>query len=155
MGASPNSEHLGLFWPYLPHLTLQLCIVLFMDSLFFRENSVKISYFFSTGPQSFSLGRMHGSKSEFGALRLVLAISPSSDLGILYCFFSWTPYSSGKILSNFHNFSQPVRPIGVQFSRFIKLACMEHWFWWFWSSIPTWLGPISFRSVLGYIVGPF
>ncbi|KAL6347284.1 hypothetical protein AAG906_013720 [Vitis piasezkii] len=27
---------------------------------------------------------MHGSKSEFGALGLVLAISPSSDLGIMH-----------------------------------------------------------------------
>ena len=40
-----------------------------------------------TGPQSFSLDRMHGSKSEFGALGIVLAISPSSDLGIMHNFF--------------------------------------------------------------------
>ena len=102
-----------------------------------------------TGPQSFSLDRMHGSKSEFGALELVLAISPSSDLGIMNPFFSWTSYYSGKILSKFHNFSQPVQLVGIWFNRFIELACMEHWFWWFWSLIPTWLGSISSRSFLG------
>ena len=29
IGASPNSEHLGLFWSYLPHPTLESCIVFF------------------------------------------------------------------------------------------------------------------------------
>ena len=97
---------------------------------------------------------MHGSKSEFGALELVLAISPSFDLGITHHFFSWTPYSSRKIFSKFHNFYQQVRPVGVRFNWFIELACMEHWFWWFWRLIPTWIGPISSRSVLAYI-GPW
>ena len=51
IGVCLSSEHLGLFWPYLPHLN---------------------------------------SESHH--------------------FFSWTPYSSGKILSKFHNFSHPARP---------------------------------------------
>ena len=46
-----SSEHLGLFWPYLPHLNSES-----------------------------------------------------------HRFFSWTPYSSGKTLSKFHNFSHPARP---------------------------------------------
>ncbi|KAL6347619.1 hypothetical protein AAG906_026147 [Vitis piasezkii] len=54
---------------------------------------------------------MHGSKSECGALGLVLAISPSSDLGIVHHFFSWTPYSSGNLMEKVHNFSQPVEPV--------------------------------------------
>ena len=59
-----------------------------MDSLFFKEHSVKILNFFSTDSQSFSLGRIHWSKSEFGALGFVLIISPSSDLGIAHRFFN-------------------------------------------------------------------
>ena len=50
-----------------------------MDSLFFKEHSFKFSNFFSTGStgsQYFSLGRIHWSKSKFGALGLVLIISP-------------------------------------------------------------------------------
>ena len=49
MGASLNSEHSGLFWPYLPNPTLESCTIFFMDSLFFRKPYIKISYFFSTG----------------------------------------------------------------------------------------------------------
>ena len=192
----------------------------FMDSLFFKEHSVKISIFFSTsstGSQSFSLGIIHWSRFEFGALGLVLIISLSSELGIAHHFFLWTPYSSRNILSKFQffflnqlnwfpkfqfrqnslkhvrirstwacfdhisliqpqnrapfflwtlcssrnilskfqNFSQPARPVGIQFNWFIKSACMEHWFWWFWSPIPTWLGPMGSRSVLGCILDPF
>ena len=61
-----------------------------MDSLFFKEHSVKILIFFSTsltGSQSFSLGIIHWSRSEFGALGLVLIISPSSNLRIAHRFF--------------------------------------------------------------------
>ena len=48
-----------------------------------------------------------------------------------------------------------VRPVGNQFNPSIGPACIYHWFWWFWSSNPTWLGTISSRSVLGNILGPF
>ena len=78
--------------------------------------------------RSFSSVGVYRSVSELGALKFVLAISPSSDLGIAHHFFSWTPYSLGNLLSKFHNFSQPVQPVGVWFNRFIELACMEHWF---------------------------
>ena len=53
IGMCLSSEHLGLFWPYLPH--------------------------------------------------------PNSELHTI--FFSWTPFSSGKILSKFHNFFQLARPV--------------------------------------------
>ena len=92
---------------------------------------------------------------ELGALRLVSIISPSSDFGIMYHFFSWTPYSSRNILSKFKKISQPDRLFGIRFNRFIESTCMKHWFGWFWSPIPTWLGPISSRLVLGCILGPF
>ena len=62
----------------------------FMNSLFFKEYSFKISKLFptgSTGPQRFSLGRIHLTMSEFGALNLVLVISPLSELGIPLHFF--------------------------------------------------------------------
>ena len=44
---------------------------------------------------------MHGSKSEFGALGLVLAISPSSNLGIAHCFFHGLLLLQGKFYKNF------------------------------------------------------
>ena len=48
---------------------------------------------------------------EFGALGIVPIISPSSELGIMHHFFSWTPCYSKNILSKFQNYSQPARPI--------------------------------------------
>ena len=57
-----NLEHLGLFRSYLPHTNLELYTVSFMDSLFFKEHSIKISKVFligSTSSQSFNLGRIH------------------------------------------------------------------------------------------------
>ena len=47
--ACMNSKHVGLFRSYLPHPTSELCTIFFMDSLFFKENSIKISKIFSTG----------------------------------------------------------------------------------------------------------
>ena len=90
IGASLNTEHLGLFRSYLPHPNSELRTIFFMDFLFFKEYSIKISNFFSTnstGPQSFSSTRVHWSMSEFGALELVSIISPSFELGIVYRFF--------------------------------------------------------------------
>ncbi|KAL6327238.1 hypothetical protein AAG906_015588 [Vitis piasezkii] len=80
---------------------------------------------------------MHGSKSEFGALGLVLAISPSSDLEIVHHFFSWTPYSLGNLLSKFHNFSQPV---GIRFNRFIELASPNRSWAILWVHFGPWFG---------------
>ena len=68
---------------------------------------------------------------RFGALGLVLIIAPSFKLGIAHRFFSWIPYSSRNILSNSQDFLQPVRLVGIQFSRFsrfIESASIEHWF---------------------------
>ena len=47
------------------------------------------------------VGRMHGSKFEFEALELVLAISPSSNLGIAHCFFHGLLLLQGKFYKNF------------------------------------------------------
>ena len=47
-----------------------------MDSLFFKEYSIKISIFFSTGstgPQSFCSAIVHKSRFEYGALYLVFS----------------------------------------------------------------------------------
>ena len=101
-----------------------------MDSLFSQEHSVKFSKFFATG-------RLVGSRFirsagvEHWFLVIVLIISPSSELGIMHHFFSWIPYSSRNILSNFQDFLQPVQPVGIRFSRFsrfIESAGVEHWF---------------------------
>ena len=62
---------------------------------------------------------------RFGALGLVLIVSPSSKLGIKNRFFLWIPYSSRNILSNFQNFLQL---LGIQFNRFIESAGVEHYF---------------------------
>ena len=122
-----NKKHLGLFRSYLPHLNLELCIVYFMDSLFSKEYSVKISKNFPiglTGPQSFSLGKIHCNMFEFGALGLVSIISPSSELEIMHRFFCWIPYSLKNSLTKFENFlstrstgwepAQPVRRISIK-----------------------------------------
>ena len=64
---------------------------------------------------------------RFEALGLVLIIAPSFKLGIVYHFFSWIPYSSRNILSNFQDFLQPVRPVDIRFSRFIESAGVKHY----------------------------
>ena len=83
--------------------------------------------------------------SEFGALGLVLIISPSSELRIVHRFLDGLLVLQGIFCQNFKFF----------LNQFVGLACIEHWFWWFWSSNLTWLGPISSRSVLGNILDPF
>ena len=98
-----------------------------MDSLFSKEYYVKFSKIFptgSTGPQSFSLGRIHCSMSEFRALGLVLIISPSSELEIMHRFFCWIPYSLQNYLKKNENFlstgstglelAHPVRRISIK-----------------------------------------
>ena len=81
---------LGLVLIISPLSKLGITHRFFMDSLLFKEHFLKISNFFSTvsiSSQSFSLDRIHWSRSKFGALGLVLIISPSSDLGIAHHFF--------------------------------------------------------------------
>ena len=63
--------------------------------------------------------------SEFGALGIVSIVSPSSELGIVHCFFFLIPYSSKIILSNFQFFSQLGQQVGNRFSRIIVPACIE------------------------------
>ena len=59
----------------------------------------------------FSLVGVYRGMLRFGALGLVLIIAPSFKLGIAHHFFSWIPYSSRNILSNFQDFLQPVQPV--------------------------------------------
>ena len=98
---------LGLFWSYLPHPNLELHTIFYIDSLFFKEHSIKISNFFSTvstGSQSFSLGRIHWSMSEFGALGLILIIFPSFELRIMHHFFYGLLILQGTFYQNLKNF---------------------------------------------------
>ena len=63
-----NEEHLDLFRSYLPHPNSESCTIFFMDSLFSKKYSIKISKIFptgSTGPQNFSSVRVHRSRFEF------------------------------------------------------------------------------------------
>ena len=51
-------------------------------------------------PKNFILGRIHWSKSEFGALGLVLIISPSFELGIMHHFFYGLLIHQGTLCQN-------------------------------------------------------
>ena len=89
IGASSNTEHLGLFRSYLPHPNSESCTIFLMDSLFFKKYFSKLQIFFSTGstgPQSFSSARVHRSRFKYGALGLVSIISPLFELRIVHHF---------------------------------------------------------------------
>ena len=43
-------------------------------------------------------------------------------------FFCWSSYSSGNILSKFHNFPQPDGLVGSWFNRLVRLACVKRCF---------------------------
>ena len=95
-----------------------------MDSLFFQEHFVKFSKFFAT---------------TWHPVQPVHRVSWCRTLFFGNCFdhisfiqtrnrtpfFSWIPYSSKNILSNFQNFLEPV---GIQFNRFIESVGVEHCF---------------------------
>ena len=70
----------------------------------------------------FSLVGVYRGMLRFGALGLVLIISPFFELGIEHRFFSWIPHSSRNILSNFQNCLQPIRPVGILFSQFSRFS---------------------------------
>ena len=40
-------------------------------------------------------------------------------------FFCWSPYSSGNILSKFHNFPQTGLLVGIRFNQLVGPACVE------------------------------
>ena len=94
---APNFFYMAPPWPPFglvsiisPSFELGITHHFFMDSLFFKEYSIKISNFFlisSTSPQSFSSARVHWSMSEFRALRIVSIISLSSKFRIMHHFF--------------------------------------------------------------------
>ena len=43
-------------------------------------------------------------------------------------FFFWSPYSSGNILSKFHNFPKRDGLVGIWFNRLVGTACVERCF---------------------------
>ena len=43
-------------------------------------------------------------------------------------FFCWSSYSSGNIISKFHNIPQPDVLVGIWFNRLIGPACVESCF---------------------------
>ena len=62
-------------------------------------------------PKIFSSVGIHRSRFEFGALVLVLIISPSFELGIVYPFFYRLLILQGKLYQNLKFFSQSGRPV--------------------------------------------
>ena len=62
-------------------------------------------------PKNFNSVWIHKSGIEFGALRLILIISPSSELGIVHRFFYGLPILQGTFFQNFKFFSQPARQV--------------------------------------------
>ena len=77
IGAGSNSEHSSLFWSYLPHLNSELQFIFFLDSLFSKEHSVKISKFFSTKLIGWHPVQLVHRVSLYGALILVV-LEPKS-----------------------------------------------------------------------------
>ena len=126
---------LGLVSIISPSSELGIAHRFFMDSLFFKKYSIKISNFFSTsltGPQSFSLVIIYWSMSEFGAIGLVLTKSLSSELGIMHHFFMhsllFKEYSLkiSNFLSTISTNWQPVQPAHwVSLYRALILVILE------------------------------
>ena len=153
---------LGLFRSYLPHLNSESHTIFFMDSLFFKEYSIKISNFFlisSTSPQSFSSARVHWSMSEFRALRIVSIISLSSKFRIMHHFFYGLLVLQGILFQNFKFFlNQLHRSPKFQFSQssldyvWIRStwACFDHIsLIRTWNHIPFFLWtPCSSRNII-------
>ena len=99
------------FQPYLPHPNSESHTVIFINFLFFKEYSFKISIFLSTGsisPQSFNSVGVHKSKFEYGALRLIFSHISLIQTWNRVPFFLWTPSSLRDILPKFQIFSQLV-----------------------------------------------
>ena len=91
IGASSNTEHMGLFRSYFLHPNSESHILFFFNGLLVLQGIFFQKFnFFSTGsigPQSFSSVGVHRSRFEYGALGLVSIISPSFELGIMHRFF--------------------------------------------------------------------
>ena len=66
-----------MFWSYLPHLNSESYIVCFLDSVLFKEHSVKFSNFFSAGSISWHTVQSVHRVSLYGALILVILESKS------------------------------------------------------------------------------
>ena len=73
-------------------------------------------------PKNFNLGRIHWSRSEFGALGLVLIISPSFELRIMYHFFYGLLIHQGTFFQNFKFFLNQLD----QFPKIFSLGRI-HW----------------------------
>ena len=114
IGVCLSSEHLGLFWPYLPHPNSKLCTIFFHGLLIlqvkFYQNFIIFLNLLDRSPKfqfrqnAWEQVRIRITWACFGHISLIRTRNCTP-------FFSWTPYSSGKILSKFHNFSQSARPV--------------------------------------------
>ena len=61
----------------------------------------------------------------------------------MHRFFCWSPYSSGNIISKFHNFPQLDGLVGSWFNRLVGLACVERCFCDFGAQIVYGSGPYA------------
>ena len=114
IGVCLSSKHLGLFWPYLPHPTSQSCTIIFHGLFILQEkicqnfiiflNQFDQSLKFQFRQNAWEQVRIRSTWVCFGHISLIWPCNCA-------LFYSWTPYSSGKILSKFHNFSQPAQPV--------------------------------------------
>ena len=112
IGAGSNSNHPSLFWSYLPHLTSESYVVFFLDSLFFKKYSIKISYFFSTVSTSWELVESNYRASMYGALILVI-LEPKFYLVRAHKLHITPRNSLGLVLGHFVGFLQPtLSPFG-------------------------------------------
>ena len=117
-----NIEALRLVSITSPSFELEIMRRLFCWIPYLLKNfKTKFENFLSTGStglksaqpvQWISIEVHYSSRFKFRALKLVLVISPSSELEIMYGFFCWIRYSSKNIISNFKIFSQSDRPVG-------------------------------------------
>ena len=103
----------------------------FMDSLLFQKNSIKFSRFFATGSTGWHPIQPVHRVSRCGTLIFGNFFDHISLFRTRNHapFFSWIPYSSRNILSNFQNFLPSVQPVAIrfgQFSRFIESAEVKH-----------------------------
>ena len=115
-----------IFGNYFDHIsffrTRNYALFVFMNSSLFQEHSFKFSKFFATCPTGWHPVQPVHRVSWCKTLIFGNYFDHISLFRTRNCvpFFSWIPHSSRNILSNFQIFLQPVRPVGIRFSRFSR-----------------------------------
>ena len=94
----------------------------FMDSLLFQKHSIKFSRFFATGSTSWHPFKPVQPVHRVSRCKTLIFGNYFDHISLFRTrncvpLFLWIPHSSRNILSNFQNFLQPVRPVGIQFDR--------------------------------------